>query len=62
MSVLINGVSKTVKHEINQQECGFLGMLLRTLRAAMLGNMLNGKCFSRTGTGYNNMDHIDKFF
>ena len=37
-------------------------MLLRTLRATMLGNMLNGKCFSRTGTGYNNMDHMDKFF
>ena len=37
-------------------------MLLRTLRATMLGNMLNGKCISRTGTGYNNMDHMDKIF
>ena len=34
--VLIDGVSETVKHEIKQQEGGFLGMLLGTLGVLML--------------------------
>ena len=44
-------------------------MLLRTLGASMLGNMLTGKGVGRagkgvvrTGTRYNVMDHIDNNF
>ena len=44
-------------------------MLLTTLGASMLGNMLTGKGVRRagkgvvrTGTRYNVMDHIDKHF
>ena len=40
--VLLDGASETVKHEI-KKECGFLGMLLRTLGASILGNMLTRK-------------------
>ena len=41
--VLLDGVFEPVKHEIKQQDGEFLGMLLRTLSALMLGNMLAGK-------------------
>ena len=37
-------------------------MLLGTLGASMLGNILTGKGVVRTGRGYNNMDHLDKSF
>ena len=62
MGVLIDGVSKTVKNEMKEQELGFFGMLLGTLGASMLGNMLTGKGFVREGREYNNMDHTDKKF
>ena len=62
MGVLIDGVSKTVKNEMKEQELGFLGMLLGTLGASMLGNMLTGKGFAREGREYDNMDHTDKNF
>ena len=61
--LLIDGVSETVKHETRRQERGFLGMLLGTLGALVLGNMLTGKGVIRawiggvtTGRQYNNMD------
>ena len=47
--VLIDGVIETVKHEIKNQEGGFLGMLLGALSASMLGNMLTGKGVMRVG-------------
>ena len=34
-----------------EQEGGFLGMLLRTLGASLLGNLLTGKCTIRAGKG-----------
>ena len=57
---LIDGVNETVKHEIKKQEGGFLGMLLGTLGASILGNMLTGKGAMRVERKYNNMDHMDK--
>ena len=38
-SVLIYGVSKTIKYGPKEQKYGFLGML----RASVLGNLLTGK-------------------
>ena len=38
--IIIYGVSETIKHDIEKQEGGFLGMLLGTLRESMLGNIL----------------------
>ena len=41
--LLIKGVSKTIKNETKQQKGEFLGMLLGTIGARLLGNMLIGK-------------------
>ena len=41
--LLIEGVSETIKNEAKEQKGGFLNMLLRTLGASLLGNLLTGK-------------------
>ena len=40
--VLLKGVSKTIQHVANEQRKGFLSMLLGTLGASLLGNLLTG--------------------
>ena len=40
---LIKGITKTTKNEAKEQMGGFLSMLLGTLGASLLGNMLVGK-------------------
>ena len=40
---LIKGISKTIKNEAKEQKGGFLILLLGTLRASLLGNLLTGK-------------------
>ena len=42
-NILLKGVTKTIKNETKEQKGGFLGMLLGTLGASLLGNMLAGK-------------------
>ena len=49
--LLIKGVSETIKNETKEQEEGFLGMLLGTLGASLLGNLLAGKSTVREGEG-----------
>ena len=41
--LLIKGVSETIKNEAKKQKGGFLGMLLGTLGASLLGNLLTNK-------------------
>ena len=41
-SILLKGVSKTIKNETKEQRGGFLSMLLGTLGASLLGNLLTG--------------------
>ena len=41
--LLIKGVSQTIKNETKEQKGGFLSMLLGTLGAGLLGNLLTGK-------------------
>ena len=41
-SLLIKGISKTIKNEAKEQKGRFLSMLLRTLGAGLLGNLLTG--------------------
>ena len=41
--LLLEGVIETVKNEAKEQEGGFLSMLLETLGASLLGDMLAGK-------------------
>ena len=50
-NILINGVTKTIKNETKEQKGGFLSMLLGTLRASLLWNLLTGKGIVRPGTG-----------
>ena len=40
--ILLKGVSKTIENETKEQRGGFLSMLLRTLGASLLGNLLTG--------------------
>ena len=47
----MNGGTKTIKNETKEQKGGFLGMLLCTLGASLLGNMLTRKGMLRAGYG-----------
>ena len=49
--ILLKGVTKTIENETKEQRGGFLSMLLRTLGASLLGNLLNGKGLARAGEG-----------
>ena len=49
--ILIKGVSKTIENEIKEERGGFLSMLLGTLGASLLGNLLTGKGIIRAGEG-----------
>ena len=50
-NILLKGITKTIKNEAKEQKGGFLGMLLGTLGASLLGNMLTGKLMLRAGSG-----------
>ena len=50
-NILLKGVTKTIKNETKEQKGGFLGMLLGTLGASLLGNILAGKGIVRAGSG-----------
>ena len=47
----LEGVTKTIKNETKEQKGGFLNMLLGTLGASLLGNLLAGKGIVRAGPG-----------
>ena len=47
--ILLKGATKTIKNEIKKQVGGFLGMLLGTLGASLLGNMLAGNMLTGKG-------------
>ena len=49
--ILLKGVSKTIENEIKEQRGGFLSMLLGTLGASLLGNLLTGKGIMTAGDG-----------
>ena len=50
-SRLLFGVTQTVKNEGKEQKGGFLSMLLGTLGASLLGNILAGKGVKKAGEG-----------
>ena len=43
LGLLLKVFSETTKNESNEQKCGFLGMLLGTLGASLLGRILATK-------------------
>ena len=49
--LLLKGVSKTIQNEAKKQKGGFFSMLLGTLDASLLRNILPGKGIVRTGYG-----------
>ena len=50
--VILKGVSETIQHDAKEQKGGFLSMLLGTLGASLLGNLLTGgKDVTRAGEG-----------
>ena len=50
-NILLKGVTKTIINETKEQKGGFLSMLLGTLGASLLGNLLTGKGIVRAGSG-----------
>ena len=50
-NILLKGVIKTIKNETKEQKVGFLSILLGTLGASLLGNLLTRKGIVRAGTG-----------
>ena len=48
--LLLKGV-ETVQNDVKEQKDGFLSMLLGTLGASLLGNLLTGKRIYRAGKG-----------
>ena len=50
-NILLKGINKTIDSEAKEQKGGFSGMLLGTLGASLLGNMLTGKGIVRTSYG-----------
>ena len=49
--LLLKRVSETIQHEAKEQRGGFLSMLLGTLGASLLGDILSGKGVIRAGEG-----------
>ena len=51
-ALLIKTVSETIKNEAKEQIGGFLRILLGTLGASLLGNLLTGKGTIRDGQDF----------
>ena len=47
----LKGVTETVQNKVKEQKGGFLSMLIGTLGACLLGNLLTGKGTNRVGKG-----------
>ena len=57
-NILLKGVTKTIENETKEQKGGFLSMLLGTLGATLLGNLLTRKGIVRAGSGNNKEKRI----
>ena len=49
-NILLKGVTKIIKNKTKEQKGGFLSMLLGTLGATLLGNLLAEKGIVRAGS------------
>ena len=52
-NILLREGTKTNENETKEQQGGFLSLLLGTLGASLLGNLLTGKGIVRAGSGNN---------
>ena len=57
-NILLKGITGTIKNETKEQKGGFLRMLLGTLGASLLGNLLSRKGIVRAGTANKNRKGI----
>ena len=48
---MLKGVTKRVQNEVKEQKGGFLSILLGTLGASLLGNLLTEQGVNRAGKG-----------
>ena len=48
---MLKGVTETVQNEVKEPKGEFLSMLLGTLAASLLGNILAGRGINRAGKG-----------
>ena len=64
--ILLDGITETVKNEVKEQKGGFLSMLLGTLGASFLGDLLTknlyGRGVIRTGEGTIRAGYLSKNF
>ena len=58
-NILLKEVTKTIKYETKEQKGGFLSLLLGTLGASLLGNLLAGKGIARAGYGHSSQNKTD---
>ena len=58
--LLFKGVSETIQNEAKEQKGGFLSMLLGTLGASLLGNILAEKGINRAGEGIVRAGYVNK--
>ena len=49
--LLLKGITESAQNETKEQKGGFLSMLLGTLGASLLGNLLTGKGVNKKGKG-----------
>ena len=56
--LLLKGVTESVQNEVKEQKGGFLSMLLGTLGASLLGNVLTVKGIHRAGKGKRNIELV----
>ena len=49
---MLKEVSETVQNKVKEQKGGFLSMLLGTLAACLMGNLLTGRGINRAGKGH----------
>ena len=57
-NILLKGVTKTIENETKERKRGFLSMLLGTLGATLLGNLLTRKGIVTAGSGNNKEKRI----
>ena len=49
---MLKGVSETIRNGVKEQKGRFFSMLLGTLGASLLGNMLSGEGMNGAGEGF----------
>ena len=57
---MLKGFTETIKNKAKEQKGGFLRILLGTLGASLLGNILAGKGIVRAGSGRRSLNSYKK--